>query len=152
GRSRASPLAARRRGHDRGRRRHLAAPRRRHAALRAERAEPLHLLEPQGGALRDRAGAPIGEPTVHIDERPPDAGAPERRDADLDALAGLLHAAVHGGAGVSFVVPFSLDDARRFWSDRVVPAVRDGSKRVLVARIDDTIAGTVQLDFPWPPN
>ena len=34
----------------------------------------------------------------------------------------------------------------------MVPAVRAGSKRVLVARLEGAIAGTVQLDFPWPPN
>jgi GNAT superfamily N-acetyltransferase len=73
-------------------------------------------------------------------------------EADLDALAGILHAAVHGGAGVSFVVPFALAEARRFWLDRVVPAVRDGGRQVLVARLDGRIVGTVQVDAPWPPN
>ena len=73
-------------------------------------------------------------------------------DADLDALAELLHLAVHGGAGVSFVLPFSVEDARRFWSERVLPAVAGRGKRVLVARRDGCIVGTVQLDFPWPPN
>ena len=90
----------------------------------------------------------IDEP-AHIDEWRPDAADV---DADLDALAEILHAAVHGGAGVSFVVPFALDEARRFWRDRVLPGVRDRSRRVLVARIEGRIVGTVQLDLPWPPN
>lgn len=90
------------------------------------------------------------ETSTHIAEwRPDTAGA---LDADLDALAAVLHAAVHGGAGVSFVLPFPLAEARRFWRDRVLPSVRDGSKRVLVARIGGGIVATVQLDFPWPPN
>ena len=92
------------------------------------------------------------ETSARIEDWRPDAAALDALDADVDALAEVLHAAVHGGAGVSFVVPFPLAEARRFWRDRVLPSVRDGSKRVLVARLDDRIVGTVQLDFPWPPN
>ena len=33
-------------------------------------------------------------------------------DADIDTLAEVLHAVVYSGAGVSFVIPFSMDDAR----------------------------------------
>ena len=73
-------------------------------------------------------------------------------DRDVDDLAEVLHAVVHTGAGVSFVVPFSRDDAREFWLARVLPGVRDGSIRMLVARIDGRIVGTVQIQFPWPPN
>ena len=91
------------------------------------------------------------ETTARIEEWSPEPGS-GAVEADLDALADVLHAAVHGGAGVSFVVPFPIAEARRFWIDRVLPAVRAGSKRVLVARIDGRIVGTVQLDFPWPPN
>ena len=36
---------------------------------------------------------------------------------------GCCRAVVHVGAGVSFVVPFSLDDARAFWTDKVLPGV-----------------------------
>lgn len=72
--------------------------------------------------------------------------------ADLDMVADVLHAVVHEGAGVSFVVPFSFAEARRFWIERVLPGVRDGSCRVLVARAGARIVGTVQLQFPWPPN
>jgi orotate phosphoribosyltransferase/ribosomal protein S18 acetylase RimI-like enzyme len=63
-----------------------------------------------------------------------------------------LHAVVHDGAGVSFIVPFSVEDARRFWRDRVVPGVRAQTRRVLVARRDGRIVGTVQLDLGTPPN
>jgi len=73
-------------------------------------------------------------------------------DADLDMLAGILHAVVHSGAGVSFVVPYSLDDARAFWSDTVLPGVHDRSRRVLVARSGATIVGTVQIVLSVPPN
>src|SRR3954462_9272787 len=74
---------------------------------------------------------------------------PER---DLEQLAGVLHAAVHAGASVGFILPFSLDDARSFWSDKVAPPLQSGARRVLIARWDGSIAGTVQLILDTPPN
>jgi len=83
-------------------------------------------------------------------------------DADIEMLADVLHAIVHSGAGVSFVVPFSMDESRAFWRDAVLPGVRAGKRRVLVARVggavpaerDDAtrIVGTVQLDLAMMPN
>jgi ribosomal protein S18 acetylase RimI-like enzyme len=88
--------------------------------------------------------------TARIEEwRPDETAALER---DLDDLADVLHAVVHAGAGVSFIVPFSVEDARAFWTDRVLPAMRSGSCRTLVARLGGPIVGTVQIEFPWPPN
>jgi GNAT superfamily N-acetyltransferase len=71
--------------------------------------------------------------------------------ADLEMLAEVLHACVHAGASVSFVLPFSIDDARAFWQNRV-SAVRAGLCCVLVARTAERIVGTVQLDLDTPPN
>src|SRR5579863_5271353 len=79
-------------------------------------------------------------------------GQGPRLDAELDMLAEVLHSVVHDGASVSFVVPFSYDDARRFWSDRVLPDVINGSRRVLVARSGGKIVGTVQLEMAGQPN
>jgi ribosomal protein S18 acetylase RimI-like enzyme len=73
-------------------------------------------------------------------------------DRDLEMLAELLHATVHGGASVSFILPFSIDDARGFWREKVLPEVAAGRTRLLIARVDGRIAGTVQLELPWPPN
>ena len=90
-----------------------------------------------------------------IEEWIPGAAGSASLEHDLDMLAGVLHAVVHVGAGVSFVVPFSLEEARAFWIERVLPGVRAGSRRILVARekkSGDRIVGTVQLEFPWPPN
>jgi GNAT superfamily N-acetyltransferase len=67
-------------------------------------------------------------------------------------LADVLRAVVHIGAGVSFVVPFSIDDASAFWAENVLPGVRAGTRHVLVARDGDRIVGTVQLDLAMPPN
>lgn len=73
-------------------------------------------------------------------------------DGDIDALSDILHAVVHDGAGVSFVVPFSIDEARAFWVEKVLPGVRSGTKRMLVARGGGRIVGTVQIDLLVPPN
>src|SRR5215467_2546454 len=71
---------------------------------------------------------------------------------NLDQLAELLQAAVQDGASVSFIAPFSLEEARTWWSDSVAPAVVRGARRLLVARFDGRIAGTVQLILDTPPN
>lgn len=71
---------------------------------------------------------------------------------DLEMLAAVLHACVHAGASISFVLPFTLDDAIAFWRDKVLPAVKAGSCHVLVASNENQIVGTVQLDLATPPN
>jgi GNAT superfamily N-acetyltransferase len=72
--------------------------------------------------------------------------------SDVDAPAELLHAAVHAGASVSFVLPFSREEARAFWCGKAIPDVLSGGTRMLVARAAGRIVGTVQLELPWPPN
>jgi GNAT superfamily N-acetyltransferase len=72
---------------------------------------------------------------------------------DLGMLGDVLHECVHAGASVSFVLPFSREDALAFWHDKVLPAVKAGSCYVLVARnAEQKIVGTVQLDLATPPN
>jgi GNAT superfamily N-acetyltransferase len=89
---------------------------------------------------------------VQIEEWCPDRREAESVEHDVEMLGDVLHAAVHGGAGVSFFVPFSLDDARAFWRDQVLPGVRARTRRVVVARWSERIVGTVQLDLAVPPN
>ena len=80
----------------------------------------------------------------------PDQQSLER---DVWLLGTLLHDCVHSGASVSFVLPFSHEDAAAFWRDKVFPAVKAGTCCVLVARNEqDRIVGTVQLDLAMPPN
>lgn len=67
-------------------------------------------------------------------------------------LGALLHACVHAGASVGFVLPFTEADGEAFWSGSVLPAVRDGRRALLVARVGGRIAGSVQLDCDTPPN
>jgi ribosomal protein S18 acetylase RimI-like enzyme len=89
---------------------------------------------------------------VRIEEWRPDAAGAGSLERDLDELGEVLRAVVYDGAGVSFVVPFSHEQARAFWNDTVLPGVRAGSRRVLVARMDGRIVATVQMDLATPPN
>ena len=70
----------------------------------------------------------------------------------LDGLAEILHASVHAGASVNFVLPFSLEDSRAFWRGKVFSSVEAGGRILLVALAGGSIAGTVQLDLDTPPN
>jgi ribosomal protein S18 acetylase RimI-like enzyme len=89
---------------------------------------------------------------VQIEEWRPDRDDTASVENDLDMLSDVLHAVVHDGAGVSFIVPFPLDAARGFWVEKVLPGVRARTRRVVVARCGTRIVGTVQLDLAMPPN
>jgi ribosomal protein S18 acetylase RimI-like enzyme len=91
-------------------------------------------------------------PNVPIEEWRPDRCDAASVNRDIDMLGQILHAVVHDGAGVSFIVPFSRDDGRAFWIDKVLPGVHSRTRRVLVARHGPVIVGTVQLECAWPPN
>ncbi len=73
-------------------------------------------------------------------------------DAALPDLTSLLHTCVQAGANISFVLPFSPEDAAAFWSEKVRPGVARGTRVLLVARHNGAITGTVQLDIDTPPN
>jgi len=89
---------------------------------------------------------------IQIEEWRPDRDGRAGAEGDIDMLGDVLRAVVYDGAGVSFVVPFSHEDACAFWRDRVLPGVRTGTRRVLVARANGRIVGTVQIDLAVPPN
>jgi ribosomal protein S18 acetylase RimI-like enzyme len=72
--------------------------------------------------------------------------------AAVPELARLLHACVQGGASVSFVLPYSHEEAEAFWRNKVVPGVESGAVKLWVARVNGQIAGSVQLDVDTPPN
>jgi ribosomal protein S18 acetylase RimI-like enzyme len=71
--------------------------------------------------------------------------------AARDALAEILHACVHSGASVGFVLPFSLDQARAFW-DGIGVSLATGQRYLLVGRLDGRVVGTVQLVFAPQDN
>lgn len=71
-------------------------------------------------------------------------------DADLRALAQLLHDTVHAGDSVSFVLPFSVDDAAAWWQRTFADA--PAGAVWIVARSAGELVGTVQLQPAWAPN
>ena len=64
---------------------------------------------------------------IRVEEWRTDASRAAAVDTDIDMLAEILHAVVHAGAGVSFFTPFSIDDARAFWVDKVLAQVHAGT-------------------------
>ena len=72
-------------------------------------------------------------------------------DHALDELADVLADCVSGGASVSFMAPFSRNDARRFF-EKAAASVAAGDTVLLVASLAGKIVGTVQLGLDTPPN
>ena len=75
---------------------------------------------------------------------------PEAR-TQLNALADVLLDVVDGGASVSYMAPFSLDDARAAF-DGFVAEVEQGRRLLLAAFEDGRPIGTVQIVLTLPPN
>lgn len=73
-------------------------------------------------------------------------------EGELAQFAELLHACVHSGASIGFILPHTQDDARRYWQTKVAPGVRDGGVLLLAARRAGQLIGTVQLDHDTPGN
>ena len=71
--------------------------------------------------------------------------------AAIDELAEVLADCVAGGASVSFMSPYSHDDAKKFF-ERIIAAVARDETVLVVAKLDGRIVGTVQLGLDMPPN
>ena len=76
----------------------------------------------------------------------------ETLQGHLGGLAGVLSASVRNGASISFVLPHTIEDSRRFWLDAVRPSLKADTRVLLVAMAGEAVAGTVQLDCDMPPN
>ncbi len=72
-------------------------------------------------------------------------------ETDLDQLAETLSLAVEQGASIGFVPPFAQPQALAFWQ-KLIPAFTSGERRLLVARLNGKIVGTVQLVIDQPEN
>lgn len=73
-------------------------------------------------------------------------------DGHLADFVDVLHACVHAGASVSFILPFEHSDAENFWTAKIRPALDRGGLVLLAADIDGRVVATVQLDHDTPPN
>lgn len=70
---------------------------------------------------------------------------------DLNQLAETLEKAVAQGASIGFIPPFVHSQALAFWQ-KLIPAFMSGERRLLVARLNGKIIGTVQLAVSQPAN
>ena len=77
---------------------------------------------------------------IQIEEWRPGPSDVASLQRDVDMLGEILHAIVHDGAGVSFIVPFSLDDGRAFWQlDLAVPPNQRHRAEVLKLLVHPTV-------------
>ena len=77
-------------------------------------------------------------------------GAPVSAAA-LEQLSAVLVDCVAGGASVSFMAPFSQNDALAFFR-KIAASVAAGETVLIAAKLDGRIVGTVQLGLDTPPN
>ena len=77
--------------------------------------------------------------------------APADLEKQLDALAGVLADCVAGGASVSYMAPFSHEDARNAFAAFAAEA-EQGRRLILAAFADGDLVGTVQVILTLPPN
>ena len=77
--------------------------------------------------------------------------APPELEEQLDALADVLFDCVDGGASVSYMAPFSHDDARAAFAG-FAAEVKRGNRLLLAAFDDGELVGTVQVILALPPN
>jgi GNAT superfamily N-acetyltransferase len=69
----------------------------------------------------------------------------------VDGLAAVLHDCVAGGASVSYMEPFSPDDARDAFAGFAAEA-EEGRRLILAAFADGLLVGTVQVILTLAPN
>jgi ribosomal protein S18 acetylase RimI-like enzyme len=71
--------------------------------------------------------------------------------AQLDGLAAVLHDCVAGGASVSYLAPFSHEQARDAFKG-FAAEVEQGRRLLLAAFANGELIGTVQVILALPPN
>jgi ribosomal protein S18 acetylase RimI-like enzyme len=76
----------------------------------------------------------------------------ESARTNLASLSAILHACVHAGASVGFVMPFPREESDAWWRDAVLPAVTARERVLLVAEVDGALVATGQLQLAQLPN
>jgi GNAT superfamily N-acetyltransferase len=71
--------------------------------------------------------------------------------AAIGELADVLADCVEGGASVNFMLPYSREDAAKFF-EKVIASIERDETVLLAAKLDGRIVGTVQLGTDTPPN
>ena len=107
--------------------------------------------------MLERAGVCKEQPIGHgfrrmTDDFPIRSFSAADAAADLRGLGELLHACVETGAGVNFVLPYSLEESEEYWSGTVLPKLRAGGSVLLVAKSGARVVGSVRLDLVPMPN
>lgn len=77
-------------------------------------------------------------------------GAEQAEDA-LEELVKLLQDGVNSGASLGFWPPLRADDAISYWL-KIIKEIAEEKRLLLVARQDEQIIGTVQLEFATKTN
>jgi GNAT superfamily N-acetyltransferase len=72
-------------------------------------------------------------------------------EAEGEALAELLHACVHGGASIGYILPFELPASRAFWAG-IAEEVAAAKTRAFAARLDGRLVGCVLLQLAMKQN
>ncbi len=73
-------------------------------------------------------------------------------DRHIRGLSELLYATIHDGGGIGFLLPHTMAESVAFWRGHVQPSLQDGRLILLIARLGDRIAGSVQLGYDTPAN
>jgi ribosomal protein S18 acetylase RimI-like enzyme len=66
-------------------------------------------------------------------------------------LCDVLVDCVEGGASVSFMLPFTREDAEKFF-EKVIASVARDETVLAAAKLNGRVVGTVQLGLDMPPN
>src|SRR5690349_12495945 len=69
----------------------------------------------------------------------------------LSQLTALLQDAVTHGASIGFMLPLPEEEAHSYWQE-VAQAIEDPHRILLIAKVNDQLAGTVQLDLASRAN
>ena len=69
----------------------------------------------------------------------------------LPGLISLLQDSVESGASVGFLMPLSFEPNETYWLE-TLDHIESGERVLLVAHVDNELAGAVQLDLATKPN
>lgn len=77
--------------------------------------------------------------------------SPDSAKELIPNLADLLQDAVLSGASIGFLLPFTHEDAIKYWEE-VITALEGPNRILLVAQEDQAVFGSVQLEMASRPN